>query len=168
MLEMYGPFSPSIEMRRACIARRARIDAAGKLYCESLIIKDDAVQVAILEIAEPAIDTAVEDIAEVVIEPRDSRTPLIKEIQVACARHFNVSRIDILSARRTAVVVWPRQIAMYLSKELTLRSYPDIGRHFGGRDHTTILHAFRKIEGLISVDPALSEQIQALKAELVA
>ena len=61
-------------------------------------------------------------------------------------RRYNVSRSDILSERRTAAVVQPRQIAMYLSKVLTLRSLPEIGRRFGGRDHTTVLHAVRKIE----------------------
>ena len=72
----------------------------------------------------------------------------IEDIQRAVARHYNVSRADMLSSRRTANVVRPRQIAMYLAKTLTLRSLPEIGRRFGGRDHTTVLHAVRKIENL--------------------
>ena len=76
---------------------------------------------------------------------------------------FNVSRADILSSRRTANVVRPRQIAMYLSKMMTLRSLPEIGRRFGGRDHTTVLHAVRKIEALALKDHALSEEIESFK-----
>ena len=69
----------------------------------------------------------------------------IEAIQKLVTSRFNVSRADILSSRRTATVVRPRQIAMYLSKLLTPRSLPEIGRRFGGRDHTTVLHAVRKI-----------------------
>ena len=74
-----------------------------------------------------------------------------------------MSRAEILSARRTANVVRPRQIAMYLAKILTLRSLPEIGRRFGGRDHTTVLHAVRKIEELVSKDHNLAEVIELLK-----
>jgi chromosomal replication initiator protein len=62
--------------------------------------------------------------------------------------------------------VRPRQIAMYLAKTLTLRSLPEIGRRFGGRDHTTVLHAVRKIENLVSTDTALAEEIELLKRQL--
>jgi chromosomal replication initiator protein len=91
----------------------------------------------------------------------------IEDIQKLVASHFNVSRADILSSRRTANVVRPRQIAMYLSKVLTLRSLPEIGRRFGGRDHTTVLHAVRKIEGLVTKDTALSDEIELLKRMLM-
>ncbi len=91
----------------------------------------------------------------------------IEDIQKLVATHFNVSRADILSSRRTANVVRPRQIAMYLSKALTLRSLPEIGRRFGGRDHTTVLHAVRKIDGLAAKDTALSEEIELLKRMLM-
>jgi chromosomal replication initiator protein len=74
------------------------------------------------------------------------------------ARHYNVSRTDICSARRTANVVRPRQVAMYLAKTLTLRSLPEIGRRFGGRDHTTVLHAVRKIAALIPKDAELAAE----------
>jgi len=62
--------------------------------------------------------------------------------------------------------VRPRQVAMYLAKTLTLRSLPEIGRRFGGRDHTTVLHAVRKIEGLVGNDVALAEEIEVLKRQL--
>jgi len=90
----------------------------------------------------------------------------IEDIQKLVATHFNVSRADILSSRRTANVVRPRQIAMFLSKALTLRSLPEIGRRFGGRDHTTVLHAVRKIDGLAAKDATLSEEIELLKRML--
>jgi chromosomal replication initiator protein len=77
-----------------------------------------------------------------------------------------VSRADLLSSRRTANVVRPRQVAMYLAKVLTLRSLPEIGRRFGGRDHTTVLHAVRKIENLAGNDSALAEEIESLKRQL--
>ena len=93
-------------------------------------------------------------------EPKRVR---IEDIQRVVARHYNVSRQELVSNRRTRVIVKPRQIAMYLSKTLTPRSFPEIGRRFGGRDHTTVLHAVRKIEELISGDTKLSHEIELLK-----
>ena len=100
------------------------------------------------------------------VRPLELRKVRIEDIQRVVARHYNVSRSDLVSARRTANVVRPRQIAMYLAKMLTLRSLPEIGRRFGGRDHTTVLHAVRKIEGLIGTDIALAAEIEALKGQL--
>jgi len=100
------------------------------------------------------------------VRPVELKRVRIEEIQRIVARHYNVSRSDLLSARRTANVVRPRQIAMYLAKTLTLRSLPEIGRRFGGRDHTTVLHAVRKIETLIGVDNALAAEVEALKSQL--
>ncbi|WP_371328581.1 chromosomal replication initiator protein DnaA [Shinella sp. HZN7] len=93
-------------------------------------------------------------------EPRRVR---IEDIQRVVAKHYNVSRQELVSNRRTRVIVKPRQIAMYLSKTLTPRSFPEIGRRFGGRDHTTVLHAVRKIEELIAGDTKLSHEIELLK-----
>jgi chromosomal replication initiator protein len=100
------------------------------------------------------------------IRPQEPRRVKIEDIQRIVARQYNVSRGDLLSSRRTANVVRPRQVAMYLAKTLTLRSLPEIGRRFGGRDHTTVLHAVRKIEGLIGNDNALSDEIDLLKRQL--
>jgi len=97
------------------------------------------------------------------IRPQEPKRVKIEDIQRTVARQYNVSRADLLSSRRTANVVRPRQIAMYLAKTLTLRSLPEIGRRFGGRDHTTVLHAVRKIEGLVDSDAALAEEIELLK-----
>jgi chromosomal replication initiator protein len=100
------------------------------------------------------------------IRPQEPRRVKIEEIQRIVARQYNVSRADLLSSRRTANVVRPRQVAMYLAKTLTLRSLPEIGRRFGGRDHTTVLHAVRKIEHLVGNDNALAEEIEVLKRQL--
>jgi len=100
------------------------------------------------------------------IRPQEPRRVKIEDIQRVVARQYNVSRSDLLSSRRTANVVRPRQVAMYLAKTLTLRSLPEIGRRFGGRDHTTVLHAVRKIEHLLGSDTALADEVDGLKRQL--
>lgn len=100
------------------------------------------------------------------IRPQEPKRVKIEDIQRVVARQYNVSRSDLLSSRRTANVVRPRQVAMYLAKTLTLRSLPEIGRRFGGRDHTTVLHAVRKIEGLVGHDTSLADEIELLKRQL--
>ncbi|WP_372425334.1 chromosomal replication initiator protein DnaA [Salinarimonas chemoclinalis] len=107
-------------------------------------------------------ETAIRDL----VRNREPKRVKIEEIQKLVASRYNVSRSDILSERRTAAVVRPRQIAMYLSKTLTLRSLPEIGRRFGGRDHTTVLHAVRKIEKCIGEDTTLGEEVELLKRML--
>jgi chromosomal replication initiator protein len=107
-------------------------------------------------------ETAIRDL----VRNREPKRVKIEDIQKLVASRYNVSRSDILSERRTAAVVRPRQIAMYLSKVLTLRSLPEIGRRFGGRDHTTVLHAVRKIEKAIGEDNALQDEVELLKRML--
>jgi chromosomal replication initiator protein len=93
-------------------------------------------------------------------EPKRVR---IEDIQRIVARHYNVSKTELLSNRRTRTIVKPRQVAMYLSKVMTPRSLPEIGRRFGGRDHTTVLHAVRKIEGLSNADNTLAQELELLR-----
>lgn len=112
------------------------------------------------------IETAEAAIRDLV-RTREPKRVKIEEIQKLVANHYNVTRADILSSRRTANVVRPRQIAMYLAKVLTPRSLPEIGRRFGGRDHTTVLHAVRKIEALAKADGKLSEEVDLLKRMLI-
>lgn len=107
------------------------------------------------------------DIAETIIrdlvqgiEPHRTK---IEDIMRVIARHFGVSKSDLLSQRRHRSVVHPRQIGMYLSKKLTQRSLPEIGRRFGNRDHTTVLHAVRKIESKITEDARLRDEVEELK-----
>lgn len=112
------------------------------------------------------VETAEASIRDLVRQ-REPKRVKIEDIQKLVASRYNVSRSDILSERRTAAVVKPRQIAMYLAKVLTLRSLPEIGRRFGGRDHTTVLHAVRKIEKLIGDDSALNDEVELLKRMLL-
>jgi chromosomal replication initiator protein len=94
------------------------------------------------------------------------RRVTIDEIQRRVAEHYNIRLADMTSDRRARAVARPRQIAMYLSKQLTQRSLPDIGRKFGGRDHTTVMHAVRKVEELRSNDPSFAEDVELLRRML--
>jgi chromosomal replication initiator protein len=87
----------------------------------------------------------------------------IEEIQKRVAEHYRLRMADMLSARRARAVARPRQVAMYLAKQLTPRSLPEIGRKFGGRDHTTVMHAIRRIDELRAVDAVLNEDIEQLR-----
>jgi chromosomal replication initiator protein len=86
----------------------------------------------------------------------------IDDILKVVGRHYNVARADLLSPRRARSVVVPRQVGMYLAKKLTARSLPEIGRRFGGRDHSTVLHAVRKIEDLMKSDDRLAREVGLL------
>ncbi len=94
------------------------------------------------------------------------RRVTIDEIQRRVAEHFNVRFAEMTSSRRARIVARPRQVAMYLSKQLTSRSLPEIGRKFGGRDHTTVMHAVRRIEELKDTDPVLAEDVELLRRML--
>jgi chromosomal replication initiator protein len=111
-----------------------------------------------LDIAETVIRDLVQG-----IEPRRIK---IEDILRIVSRHFAVSKQDILSQRRHRSVVRPRQIGMYLAKHLTSRSLPEIGRRFGDRDHTTVLHAIRKIDKEVGENPRLKDEIDELKRQL--
>ena len=100
------------------------------------------------------------------LRAREPKKVKIEDIQRVVSKHFNVTKADLLSARRTRTVVRPRQIAMYLAKALTPRSLPEIGRRFGNRDHTTVLHAVRKIEEMASADRGFADEIEMLKRML--
>ena len=97
------------------------------------------------------------------IEPRRIK---VEDILRIVSRHFAVPKSEILSDRRHRSVVRPRQIGMYLAKQLTSRSLPEIGRRFGNRDHTTVLHAIRKIDKEMGDNPRLKDEIEELKRQL--
>jgi chromosomal replication initiator protein len=86
----------------------------------------------------------------------------IAEIQAAACEHFGLSAHELLSSARVARIAWPRQVAMYLARELTGESLPAIGREFGGRDHTTVLHAWRRTSARIADDDASREAVEKL------
>lgn len=111
-----------------------------------------------VEVAETVIRDLVQG-----LEPRRIK---IEDILRIISRHFGVSKSDLLSQRRHRSVVWPRQIGMYLAKQMTARSLPEIGRRFGNRDHTTVLHAIRKIDGELDGNPRLRDELEELKKQL--
>jgi chromosomal replication initiator protein len=96
----------------------------------------------------------------------NDRRVTIEEIQRRVAEHFNMKLADMHSERRARAVARPRQVAMYLAKQLTTRSLPEIGRKFGNRDHTTVMHAVRKIEELCTLDVGFSEDVELLRRML--
>ncbi|SMF64730.1 chromosomal replication initiator protein DnaA [Azospirillum oryzae] len=96
----------------------------------------------------------------------NDRRVTIDEIQKRVAEHYNIRVADMHSARRARAVARPRQIAMYLAKQLTARSLPEIGRKFGGRDHTTVMHAVKKVEELRTTDPSFAEDVELLRRML--
>jgi len=98
----------------------------------------------------------------------NDRKVSIEEIQRKVAEHYNIRLSDMIGPKRVRTVARPRQIAMYLSKQMTSRSLPEIGRRFGGRDHTTIMHGVRKIEELRGSDRSLAEDIDLLRRLLEA
>ncbi len=96
----------------------------------------------------------------------ENRIIRVHDIIKSVSEFYQVSKADLFSARRHRSIVRPRQIGMYLAKLLTSRSLPEIGRRFGGRDHTTVLHAVRKIDDLLKKDPVLADEVARLKREV--
>jgi chromosomal replication initiator protein len=108
---------------------------------------------------------SAQDVLHDLLRANDRRLT-IDEIQKRVAEHFNIRLADMHSARRARAVARPRQVAMYLCKQLTPRSLPEIGRKFGGRDHTTVMHAVRKVEELLAADQAMAEDVELLRRML--
>jgi chromosomal replication initiator protein len=96
------------------------------------------------------------------------RRVTIDEIQKAVSSHFDVKQLDLVSQRRAVAIARPRQIAMYLAKRLTTRSLPEIGRKFGNRDHSTVIHAVRRIEELRGTDSEIDGAVRSLMRQLEA
>ncbi len=99
------------------------------------------------------------------IIPRQARIT-VAEIQRMVAAHYGLSQAELISDRRYRSVARPRQVAMWVARQLTPRSLPDIGRRFGNRDHTTVLHALRRIESLKAEDPNIERDCEYLIAQL--
>ena len=109
------------------------------------------------------------DEAQAILRPHlacSEKRVTVDQIQKAVAEHYGLKQADIISERRARVVARPRQAAMWIAKQITTRSLPDIGRRFGGRDHTTVLHAVRRIEALKQDDPVLARDLDAIIRKL--
>ncbi|MEC8164883.1 MAG: helix-turn-helix domain-containing protein, partial [Pseudomonadota bacterium] len=116
-------------------------------------------------VGRPITLETTQDVLHDVLRAND-RKVTIEEIQKRVAEHFNIRLSEMYSSRRARAVARPRQIAMYLAKQLTVRSLPEIGRKFGGRDHTTVMHAVRKVEELKATDNGFSEDVELLRRML--
>ncbi len=118
-------------------------------------------------VGRPIAVEMAQDVLQDLLRANDRRIT-IDDIQRKVAEYYGVRMNEMLSARRARVIARPRQVAMYLAKQLTSRSLPEIGRKFGGRDHTTVIHAVRKVEELCGADSAFHEEIVSLKRMLEA
>lgn len=153
-------------LQAAVDAKRAKEKEAERLAWEDYRNRyASEVQWHAAELQRNAIAAAAAKLENDITAPR---LHTIADIQAAVCAHYHVSRIDLISHRRTADIVLPRQVAMYFAKLLTLRSMPEIARHFGGRDHTTVLHGVRKIVNRVAVDADFAAEIAAVKAVLEA
>jgi chromosomal replication initiator protein len=114
----------------------------------------------------PATLETAEAVMRSLVHGSEPRRIKIEDILKVVSRHYAVTRADIVSPRRHRSVVWPRQIGMYLAKHMTARSLPEIGRRFGDRDHTTVLHAIRKIDRELAGNTRLRDEIEVLKSQL--
>ena len=108
---------------------------------------------------------ATQEVLHDVLKAQDRRVT-IEEIQKKVAEYFKIRLADMTSARRARQVARPRQVAMYLAKQITQRSLPEIGRRFGNRDHTTVMHACSRVSELIGRDAALAEDVELLRRML--
>lgn len=95
-----------------------------------------------------------------------SRTPRVAEIRTIVCRHFNLTDKEIVSAARYPRIVRPRQVGMHLARQMTWQGLPQIARHFGRADHTTALHADRRIKQLRAADPAFNAKVRAVVADV--
>jgi len=125
--------------------------ALNRLFAHNQLTK----QPVTMELAEKTLHDLVR-----IGEPRSIK---VEEIQQVVCKHFSVTKADLLSSCRARTLVRPRQIAMYIAKVMTGRSLPEIGRRFGNRDHTTVLHAVRKIEDMVNKDKVLAQEIELLR-----
>ncbi len=106
-----------------------------------------------------------QDVLHDLLRSNDRRVT-IEEIQKRVSEHFNIKQSEMHSARRSRAIARPRQVAMYLAKQLTARSLPEIGRKFGGRDHTTVMHAVKKVDELRQEDSSFAEDVELLRRML--
>lgn len=169
-----------IKYRDEFRARRARIAAAAKpdkpLVCLSASARAKMEAAPKVELPpEPApVETWAERQIRLYqpwftveeIEPGITIRPQVATVMQVCSRFFDISMNDIKSIRRHGPVVRCRQIAMFLTKEFTLRTLPEIGRAFGNRDHTTVIHAVRKIERKAAEDPELAAELDVLRRRI--
>jgi chromosomal replication initiator protein len=166
-----------LERKLATLAQQGRFHPAAR--AEVLQFLADRFTDSVREL-EGALNTLVArvggDIARLTLDEAQSilrphlsvneRKVTVDTIQKTVAEHYALKQADLISERRARAVARPRQVAMWLAKQITTRSLPDIGRRFGGRDHTTVLHAVRRIEELKQQDPSIARDVEVLLRKL--
>jgi hypothetical protein len=155
---------------RATIAARAAELEQRKIRQQLAAIPVAAIEAPLIHVpevvvVEPSEPTPAENWF-VILGDDGRQRHLIRQIQSVVCQHFNKKLSDMYTRRRTADIVLPRQIAMFLCKDMTPHSLPEIGRRFGGRDHTTVLHAVRKLTYMIERSPKFAEEIQIIRAKI--
>ncbi|MGA7703378.1 MAG: chromosomal replication initiator protein DnaA [Solirubrobacteraceae bacterium] len=171
---------PDFPTRMAILRKRAHHDGIDRIDTETLeliakriTINVRALEGALIRVVAYSSLTGRPLQAELAGEVLDGLYPQAKprprsidQIKAAACEQFGVSAEELVSPARSARVAWPRQVAMYLARELTDESLPSIGRQFGGRDHTTVLHAWRRTEKRMSANPVLRTAVDELRARL--
>ncbi len=171
---------PDLSTRLAILRKRAQHDGieladpqALDVIAKRITINVRALEGALIRVVAFSSLTGRPLDAELATEVLDGLYPKqdppvrsIDEIKTAACEQFGLSAEELLSPARTARISWPRQVAMYLSRELTRESLPAIGREFGGRDHTTVLHAWRRTEERISANPTSRAAVEELRTRL--
>lgn len=154
------------ELHEARKERLARMMAKVRAEQPALKANYDSVPADVLE----AIETVGEWVERQRMRfegiPIASNGPPISAIQKAVAEHYGISIHDLIGGRRAPKVSFPRMVAFHISRRLTTRSYPEIGRRFGGKDHTTILYGDRKITKMLETDASLQASVEMLIKQL--
>jgi chromosomal replication initiator protein len=172
--------APDMSTRLTILRKRAQHDGlemvdanALEAIAERITINVRALEGALIRVVAFSSLTGRPLSAELVTEVLDGLYPSIElparsiaDIKAATCKQFGISPEELVSSRRTARLVWPRQVAMYLAREITQESLPAIGREFGGRDHTTVLHAWRRTEERISSNISSRVAVEELRTRL--
>lgn len=156
------------DFRRAPAARSEVLEFLADRFTDSVRELEGALNTLVARLGDGVCALSLDE-AQAILRPHlrgGEKRVTVDDIQKAAAEHFGLKQADLISERRNRAIARPRQAAMWLAKQLTTRSLPDIGRRFGGRDHTTVLHAVRRIEALKAEDPQLTRDLEALTRKL--
>ena len=156
------------EFRRQAAAKPEVLEFLADRFTDSVRELEGALNTLVARLGDGVCTLSLDE-AQTILRPHlrgGEKRVTVDDIQKAAAEHFGLKQADLISERRNRAIARPRQAAMWLAKQLTTRSLPDIGRRFGGRDHTTVLHAVRRIEELKANDPQLTRDLETLTRKL--
>jgi chromosomal replication initiator protein len=156
------------DFRGEATARPEVLEFLADRFTDSVRELEGALNTLVARLSEGVCAVGLDE-AQAILRPHlrgGEKRITVDDIQKATAEHYGMKQVDLISERRNRAIARPRQAAMWLAKQLTTRSLPDIGRRFGGRDHTTVLHAVRRIEELKAADPQLTRDLETLVRKL--